>query len=199
MTGNQRLVVSRLLGGRKPVLPAGRPPGTVSPWPGHQLACVCAHANTDTDEEPTMTQLSSKIEPPPDPVPRGAWMLVPHCSHYSNTEPAPFNPGARKRDRAGAGGRDGAGRRRAGHGSGYHGPFRIKTEHGLAARCAAAASPLRALLAPGGPTPLTPPKSLSGLPVVRAEVVLLQRDGFAGPLAEGVGLRLGVGTRWEGR
>ena len=40
-------------------------------------------------------------------------MLVPHCSHYHNTEPAPFNPGARKRDRAGAGdamGLGGAGR-----------------------------------------------------------------------------------------
>ena len=49
------------------MLPAGRPPGTVSPWPGHQLACVRAHANTDTDEELTMTQLSSKIEPPPTP------------------------------------------------------------------------------------------------------------------------------------
>jgi len=85
-------------------------------------------------------------------------MLVPHCSHYDNTEPAPFNPGARKRDRAGAGGRDGAGRRRAGHGSGYHGPFRIKTEHGLAARCAAAASPLRALLAPGETDPPDTPR-----------------------------------------
>jgi hypothetical protein len=39
-----------------------------------------------------MTQLSSKIEPPPDPVPRGTWMLVLHCSYIHNTPPTPFNP-----------------------------------------------------------------------------------------------------------
>src|SRR6185369_10734493 len=37
------------------------------------------------------------------------------------------------------------------------------------------------------------------LPVVRAEVVLLQRHGLAGTLAEGVVLRFGVGARREGR
>ena len=50
------------------MLPAGQPSGTglrpSGPWPGLQLACSCAHANTDTNEKPTMTQLPSKIERP---------------------------------------------------------------------------------------------------------------------------------------
>jgi len=62
-----------LLGGRKPTLPAGQPPGTdpqtFEPpaqfnWYGRQLACLCAHANMDTIEKPTMSQPSSKIERP---------------------------------------------------------------------------------------------------------------------------------------
>ena len=85
------------------MLPAGRLPGTdpqtVRPWAGHQLACLCAHANTDTNEEPTMTQLSSKIEPPPGPVPRGAWMPVTHCSHLLNNPPPAFNPARGQRRR----------------------------------------------------------------------------------------------------
>ena len=61
------------------MLPAGQPPGTdpqtFEPpaqfnWYGRQLACLCAHAYTDTIEKPTMSQPSSKIERPP-PCPLG--------------------------------------------------------------------------------------------------------------------------------
>src|SRR5271169_1397947 len=68
--------MSRLLGERKPTLPAGQPPGTRStdlgPWPCRQLACLRAHAYMDTNDEPTMTQLSSKIERPLTRTPSGA-------------------------------------------------------------------------------------------------------------------------------
>ena len=74
--------MSRLLGERKPTLPAGQPSGpdpeTVSPWPGCQLACLRAHADTDTNEEPTMAQLSSKIERPLPGPPEGSR----GCSHH---------------------------------------------------------------------------------------------------------------------
>ena len=51
-------------------------------------------------------------------------MLVPHCSHCHNAEPVRFNPGASGIARA-RGDATGPGRRRAGRGSEYHGPFRI--------------------------------------------------------------------------
>src|SRR6516162_5247615 len=89
-----------LLGGRKPTLPAGQPPGTdprtFEPsaqftWYGRQLACLCAHAYTDTIEKPTMSQPSSKIERPPSLSPRGR-RGCPFRSYCCNTPPPPFNP-----------------------------------------------------------------------------------------------------------
>src|SRR6266567_4633157 len=84
-----------LLGGKKPTLPAGQPSGTdprtfsprpSSNWYGRQLACLCAHAYTDTKEEPTMPLLSSKIELPLTLSPRGER----GCPLYSYTStPAP--------------------------------------------------------------------------------------------------------------
>src|ERR1700722_8063753 len=89
--------MSRLLGGRKTHATsrsATRNRSTdLSPWPCRQLACLCAHAYTDTNEEPTMTLLSSKIERPPTRTLSGtAWMPAKHCSYLHNTPPPPFNP-----------------------------------------------------------------------------------------------------------
>ena len=60
-------------------------------WHGRQLACLCAHAYTDTKEELTMPLLSSKIERPPHLILSGA-RGCPHYSYCCNTPPPPFNP-----------------------------------------------------------------------------------------------------------
>src|SRR3984957_8174052 len=96
--------MSRLLGGRKTHATsrsATRNRSTdLSPWPCRQLACLCAHAYTDTNEEPTMTLLSSKIERPPTRTLSGtAWMPAKHCSYLHNTPPPPFTPPPASPDR----------------------------------------------------------------------------------------------------
>ena len=99
--------MSRLLGGRKPryqpVSHQDPDPETVSPWPGRQLACLCVHAYTDTNEKPTMTLLSSKIEPTPPKSPWDRWLLAFHCSYFHNASPPPFNPGGEDGDGEGRG------------------------------------------------------------------------------------------------
>src|SRR5580704_16437125 len=89
--------MSRLLGGRETHATsrsATRNRSTdLGPWPCRPLACLRAHADMDTNEEPTMTLLTSKIERPlTQPPPGTAWMPAPHCSYVVNMAAAPFNP-----------------------------------------------------------------------------------------------------------
>jgi hypothetical protein len=60
-------------------------------WYGRQLACLCAHAYTDTIEELTMPLLSSKIERPP-PQSLGESVDARITRICCNTPPPPFNP-----------------------------------------------------------------------------------------------------------
>src|SRR5215469_15699345 len=165
-----------LLGGRKPTLPAGQPPGTdpqtFEPpaqfnWYGRQLACLCVHAYTDTIEKPTMSQPSSKIERP-SPCPLGESVEARIARTSTTPRPGRLIP-------------------RAGSGAGGG------TRPGRSGRMDAERA--------GGQLLRRPParRGDRSLPVVGAEVVLLERHRLAGALAEGVGLRLGVGAGREGR
>src|SRR4029077_14200028 len=99
-------------------------PRPSSTWYGRQLACLCAHAYTDTKEEPTMPLLSSKIELPLTLSPRGER----GCPPYSYTS-TPLPPRSFPRAAAGGGPGAQAGGRWGGHAPG---PFGINMPNGLA-------------------------------------------------------------------
>ena len=172
--------MSRLLGGRKTHATsrsATRNRSTdLSPWPCRQLACLCAHAYTDTNEEPTMTLLSSKIERPPTRTLSGtAWMPAKHCSYLHNTPPPPFNPPQAPRPQVvvaatctffGAGCRSHHPSRRppgraewvVGH---VPGPFGIYMPNGLAVSLGAGRQPVTTVLPRGDDPPGTPRKGVT--------------------------------------
>jgi hypothetical protein len=100
--------MSRLLGERKPTLPAGQPPRTgpqtlvpgpvqlaqpqqAGPSAGmHMRPCVHGH-EWKTYHDTTLKQNRAPTDPNPLGGRRG--LLAPHCSYMHNTPPPPFNPG----------------------------------------------------------------------------------------------------------
>jgi hypothetical protein len=70
----------------------------LSPWPCRQLACLRAHAYTDTNEEPTTRHSSSKIGHPTTQSPSGTRMeaRTAFARTQINAPPRPFNPGRQR-------------------------------------------------------------------------------------------------------